>query len=332
MQPGDKDVTVVTCFSIYGVAMSTYGLFETIQLIHQLLTVKTKAVKSIRILTMLATIIATIDMYGLTYWSVSIYFYIYGTHREIGMIFRTAYIFSLLSIVTIASVRIYISLSATAYQYKTITYIIFWTFYILSLIFGLLSTFGQFIWHYPEVALCSAISIMFYVFTTFHLIILFIGALKNIANKLDGKSQLKQKAQLFKVITKYTILVIIPSLVSFCVALAILPFALTNDFVSTSHTILFGIILIDLLVNIISLSLQFEFNEKKYFKLCGKCHNKAVETFLNVNNNNDIILNVQIKKMVSGPAIRMEIMADSMINTPDHRTDIVINDSNITHQ
>ena len=305
----DTNVIIAICFAIYGLTTSSYGVFSAIRLIYQLVTLKTKTIKSIRYLTIMAVIIAACGMCVTSSWMVTVYVKpkLYNNMHPIWSIIAILYFLSLTSIITIAAIRIHVTLHSTAYQHSTKVYIIFWTFYILSFIVSILSSIGQIFGAIISLSL-GGLAVGIYVLLTFYIIILFIKALKNIADKLD---QSKHKIQLFKVMTKYAILVIVPSLVTLITGIGFIAhlFALIFDLTIWVDTIYFTTLTIDFLVNIICITLQFEFNEQRYFKVCRKCHDKVIDSLLHWKDDND---NFTIKTMVSAPVgNEMDLVATS---------------------
>ena len=98
---------------------------------------------------------------------------------------------------------------------------------------------------------------------------------------MELKYNRKQFDDLLSVAIKYSIIVFIATLSSFCVPLSILLFNARPSYLTST----------DGLINIICLYLQFKFANKKYVLLCGTCHLcieknvevKAVSYNMNVN-------------------------------------------------
>lgn len=280
----NNGIVVATCFAVYGILISAYGIVTSVRLIHQLITIKSKMRKSIQYLTILATIMANATICTEAFWIVSTYaqpdFYGPVFQTIIRILFRTLYFLCLLATLTIAVIRIHVTLHATSYQYPNIVYIIFWVIYIICIIKGILSTVGELFVRHPQYLLFFAvIGIVTYVFLTFYILTLFVLALKKITNNLDGKAQSDDRAQLSKAVIKYAILVITPSLVTLVTAITVVPYSFgyilrDNIWIDLIH---FVIILLDLLINIICLALQFQFDEEKYFKIFGRCHEMIVK-------------------------------------------------------
>ena len=311
----NENATVAICLLVYGVIISTCGILITIRLIHQLTTRKTKTVKSIKILTIAATIIASIGICCATLSIVTFYIarIIFSNYYQ--FIMRLCYFLSLLSIITVAAIRLHVTLNSTSYQYSPIVYIIFWITYIVLTIMGIIASVGQlFLGDTIPFTLVPVASII-YVCLTSYIIVLFVKILKNIGNKLDGKEQTKHKAQLFRVMTKYTLLVMNPSLVSLVTGIIALEYAFASKITIFRRTIYLIVLTADFLINIIFLSLQFEFNESVYFKYCSKCHDCSVDIVLKASTNNtNRDDDFAIKRMVSSPPREMEERTVEAVN------------------
>ena len=281
---------------------------------HRLITTNSKTIKLIRILTILATIIATIGICEKTFYMVVVYAQppFYGTSFQLVMrnVFRTLYAISLLATLLIATLRIRVTLNATSYQYSAIVYIVFWALFSVGVIVGFLCMIGELFLKYNVTISLGIVGIIIYVFLIFYAITLFIRVLKNIAINLDGKAQSKHRAQLFKVITKYAILVIVPSLVTLLSGLTAIPYGMGYVFRQQIwiDLLYFPTIVMDLLVNIISLGLQFEFDEEKYFKICAMCHDKIVNIFIKAESSSDLRdPTVVITQIVGSPKRKVHI-------------------------
>ena len=315
----NENAAVAIGFILYGTIISMCGIFITIRLIHQLTRRKTKTVKSIQFLTIAATIIANIGICCLTLTVVTYYTATKFYSNYYQTIVRFCYFLSLLSIITVAAVRLRVTLHSTSYQYSATVYIIFWAGYIVLTIVGILISFGQsFLGHTLPYVLGAVGSIM-YVFLNVYIIVLFVKILTNIADKLDDKEQSKQKAQLFRVMTKYSVLVVDPSLVSLFSSIVILQYAFASNITLFMNAAYFIMLTGDFLINIICLTLQFEFNEWIYFKYCAKYHDCTVDIVFktsgknNINRTNDDHDNFAIKRMVSSPTKQQELATTEIV-------------------
>lgn len=294
-----SDHIFALCFFCVGFIVSTTGLIFTIKLGTRLYNenknpnehLRTRA--SIVYLTIVACTLATVTMYSLTCFvafNVWVNYQLSWLYFKLGPVCRTLYFICLVLIAVIAAIRLHGTLQSSLFQYPGYVYGIFWFIASSAFILGFLGTGGLLFLPLDVSIICAVIAITLYIILTNYIILLFGRVLYHIANKMDNdnnnnnNSTNKLQMKLFNVLVKYGMLVIIASLCS-AVRAAALGVYLPARLNILNASFYYFILLLDLLINIISLSLQFPFNKNYYSKYCGCCHKILVELFIKHNDN-----------------------------------------------
>lgn len=257
-----------------------YGTF----IFAQQLKNHTKTDPALRTLTIISCVLSVITMLLLTFWVMEFElsgFNVTWIRLYWAIIWRFFYFLSILSVTMVAALKLYFTLQGTGFEYPKYFYIIFWTFAIFAVIFGLFGTLGSLFLEFDVTVVCAIIAIIFFVLLTNYIIYLFALRIKAVGNSVMGHSQahIRSKKQLFRVLTKFAILVVFGSLTTlFGAIMLVIGFAAkwvddaTPGYVFVYHSC----ILIDLMAHIASLYLQFEPNDKHYMKFCNYWHEKVV--------------------------------------------------------